>query len=196
MTISTKLAVSNSMSSFDPKYWLNWRLFLVNFVDKDGTTKVYIPVHPLGGTFWMCTFQIFPRIDLAGCFQARESARCTCTLTSGEHGSSRDNVWHQTNQTVMCFSPKMSPSGKHTCYLNRLITQCYCSDPSPCMCVQYICDVQYIRGCSVHCGDTMSTSGGYQEYIGACSVHWGGYLEYIGAYHEYIGDVQYIGGIP
>ena len=39
---------------------------------------------------------------------------------------------------------------------------------SPCiMCVQYI------GGCSVHRGDTMSTSGGYHEYIG-------GYHEYIG----------------
>ena len=27
-------------------------------------------------------------------------------------------------------------------------------------------DVQYIRGCSVHRGDIMSTSGGYHEYIG------------------------------
>ena len=26
--------------------------------------------------------------------------------------------------------------------------------------------VQYIGGCSVHRGDTMSTSGGYHEYIG------------------------------
>ena len=31
---------------------------------------------------------------------------------------------------------------------------------------------EYIGGCSVHRGDTMSTSGGYHEYI------WG--------YHEYI----------
>ena len=41
---------------------------------------------------------------------------------------------------------------------------------------------EYIRGCSVHRGDTMSTSGeyimstsgggGYHEYIGGCSVHW------------------------
>ena len=33
--------------------------------------------------------------------------------------------------------------------------------------------VQYIGGCSVHWGDTMTTSGGYHEYIGGCSVHWG-----------------------
>ena len=48
MTISTDLAVSNSMSSFVPDYWLNWQILVVilmNFVDKDGTTKVYIPVH-------------------------------------------------------------------------------------------------------------------------------------------------------
>ena len=37
---------------------------------------------------------------------------------------------------------------------------------------------EYIGGCSVHRGDTMSTSGGYHEYIGGyheyiegCSVH-------------------------
>ena len=30
---------------------------------------------------------------------------------------------------------------------------------------------EYIRGCSVHQMDTMSTSGGYHEYIGGCSVH-------------------------
>ena len=29
------------------------------------------------------------------------------------------------------------------------------------------------RGCSVHWGDIMSTSGGYHEYIGGCSVHRG-----------------------
>ena len=49
MTISAHLAISNSMSSFVPKYWLNWQILvaiLMNFVDKDGTTKVYIPVHP------------------------------------------------------------------------------------------------------------------------------------------------------
>ena len=30
-------------------------------------------------------------------------------------------------------------------------------------------DVQYIGRCSVHRGDTMSTSGGYHEYIGGIS---------------------------
>ena len=57
-------------------------------------------------------------------------------------------------------------------------------------------DVQYIGGCSVHQGDTMSTSGRYQEYIG-------GYHEYIGGCSvdrrdtmSTSGDVQYIGGIP
>ena len=34
-------------------------------------------------------------------------------------------------------------------------------------------DVQYIGGCSVHWGDTMSTSRGYHEYIVGCSVHQG-----------------------
>ena len=54
-------------------------------------------------------------------------------------------------------------------------------------------DVQCIRGYHDTCG-------GYHEYIGGCSVHWGdtmstsgGYHEYMGGYHEYIGDVQYIG---
>ena len=39
---------------------------------------------------------------------------------------------------------------------------------------------EYIEGCSVHqgdtmstLGDTMSTSGGYHVYIRGCSVHWG-----------------------
>ena len=40
--------------------------------------------------------------------------------------------------------------------------------------VQYIGGYhEYIGGCSVHRGDTMSTSGGYHEYIRRCSVHWG-----------------------
>ena len=59
---------------------------------------------------------------------------------------------------------------------------------SPCiMCVQYI------GGCSVHRGDTMSTSGdimstsgGYHEYIGGCSVHRRDTM-------STSGDVQYIG---
>ena len=48
MTISTDLGISNSMSSFVPKYWLNWQILvaiLINFVDKDRTSKVHIPVH-------------------------------------------------------------------------------------------------------------------------------------------------------
>ena len=58
-------------------------------------------------------------------------------------------------------------------------------------------DVQYIGGmfstsggCSVHRGDTMSTSGEYHEYIR------GDTMSTSGGYHEYIGGVQYIGGIP
>ena len=43
-------------------------------------------------------------------------------------------------------------------------------------------DVQYIGGCSVHRGDTMSTLGDTMSTLGG--------------YHEYIGGVQYIGGIP
>ena len=48
MTILTDLAIPNSMSSFVPTYWLNLQILvamLMNLVDKDGTTKVYIPVH-------------------------------------------------------------------------------------------------------------------------------------------------------
>ena len=66
------------------------------------------------------------------------------------------------------------------------------------MYVQYIGgSVQYIGGggvfstsgggCSVHRGDTMSTSGGYHEYIGGCSVHRRDTM-------STSGDVQYIGG--
>ena len=44
---------------------------------------------------------------------------------------------------------------------------------------------EYMGGCSVHRGDTMSTSGGYHEYIGGCSVHGGMFSTW--------GDVQYIG---
>ena len=40
---------------------------------------------------------------------------------------------------------------------------------------------EYIRGCSVHWGDTMSTSGGYHEYIGRDIM-------------STLGNVQYIGG--
>ena len=55
---------------------------------------------------------------------------------------------------------------------------------SPCiMCVEYI------GGCSLHRGDTMSTSGGYHEYIGGCSVHQRDTM-------STSGDVQYIREIP
>ena len=45
-------------------------------------------------------------------------------------------------------------------------------------------------------GDIMSTSGGYHEYIGGCPVHRGdtmstsGDVQYIGGYHEYIGGIS------
>ena len=51
--------------------------------------------------------------------------------------------------------------------------------------------------CSVHWGDTMSTSEGYHEYNGGCSVHRrdimstsGGYHEYIGGYHGTCGGIS------
>ena len=51
MTISYDLTISNSISSFVPKYGLNWKILvtiLMNFVDKNMTTstKVYVLVHP------------------------------------------------------------------------------------------------------------------------------------------------------
>ena len=62
MTISTHLAISNSMSSFVPKYWLNWQILvaiLMNFADKDGTTKVYIPVHPWFDSVACCVYNFY-----------------------------------------------------------------------------------------------------------------------------------------
>ena len=50
------MAISNSMSSFVLTYWLKGQIqfaILMNFVDKDGTTKVYIPVHP-----WMAVWEL------------------------------------------------------------------------------------------------------------------------------------------
>ena len=41
---------------------------------------------------------------------------------------------------------------------------------------------EYIEGCSVHQGDTISTSGDVQQI--------GGYHEYIGGYHEYIRGIS------
>ena len=70
-------------------------------------------------------------------------------------------------------------------------------------------DIQYIRGCSVHGGDILSTSG-HVQYIrryhdecgGIACVHQGMFST-LGRYHEYIRgnimntllDVQYIRGI-
>ena len=50
MTIATDLAFLNSMSSFVPKYCLNWQILVavLNKFHKDGKTKVYIPVHLYG----------------------------------------------------------------------------------------------------------------------------------------------------
>ena len=39
---------------------------------------------------------------------------------------------------------------------------------------------EYIKGCSVHRGDNMSTLGGYHEYIWRCSVHWGDFMMHVG----------------
>ena len=50
--------------------------------------------------------------------------------------------------------------------------------------------------CSVHRGDTMSTSGGYHEYIRGCSVHRRDIMMNVGDTMSTSGDVQYIGGIP
>ena len=44
MTISTDFVISKSMSSFVPKYWLNWQILvaiLMNLVDEDGNTNIH-----------------------------------------------------------------------------------------------------------------------------------------------------------
>ena len=56
--------------------------------------------------------------------------------------------------------------------------------------------VRYIGGCSVHRGDTMSTSGGYHEYIGGIHEYIGGCSVHRGDTMSTSGGVQYIGGIP
>ena len=44
--------------------------------------------------------------------------------------------------------------------------------------------IQYI-------GDTMSSAcGGYHEYNWGCSVHWGDTMSTSGGYHEYIGGIS------
>ena len=48
--------------------------------------------------------------------------------------------------------------------------------------------------CSVHQG--MFSTSGDAQYIGGCSVHWGDTMSTSGEYHEYTGGAQYIGGIP
>ena len=47
---------------------------------------------------------------------------------------------------------------------------------------------EYIWGCSVHQGDSMSTSEDTTSTLGDI-------ISTSGVYHEYIGDVQYIRGI-
>ena len=53
MNISTEFAIANSMSSFVPKYWLNWQILVAIFNEfhrQRWDHKVYIPVHPwIGG---------------------------------------------------------------------------------------------------------------------------------------------------
>ena len=51
--------------------------------------------------------------------------------------------------------------------------------------------VQYIRGCSVHRGDIMSTSGGYHEDIISTSADT---MSTLGDIMSTSGDTQYIGG--
>ena len=50
MTISADLAISNSILSFVPKYWLNWQILVAISNEfrsqRWGLTEVYIPVHP------------------------------------------------------------------------------------------------------------------------------------------------------
>ena len=53
--------------------------------------------------------------------------------------------------------------------------------------------VQHIGGCSVHRGDTMSTSGGYHEYIEDVQ-YIGDIMMHVGDTMSTSGDVQNIGG--
>ena len=92
--------------------------------------------------------------------------------------------------------------------MNNIFQGLRCKVYSP-----YIMSVQYIGGCSVHWGISMSApggvqyTGGYHEYTGECSVdrgyhgysgrcavYWGitmstleGYHDECGGYHEYTG---------
>ena len=78
-------------------------------------------------------------------------------------------------------------------YSGLLYARLYCMN-HPVQCVFSTSgDVQYIWGCSVHQGDTMSTLGGYHDYIGRVFSTLGGYHDACGGYHEYIrGYHEYI----
>ena len=57
--------------------------------------------------------------------------------------------------------------------------------------------VQYIGGCSVHRGDTISTSGGYHQYIGGIPwVHRRDIMSISEVFSTSEGYHEYIGGIP
>ena len=72
-------------------------------------------------------------------------------------------------------------------------------------CTMYVQNTEGISlstlGCSLHLGDiVMSTLGGYPEYIRGCSVHQndtmstpGGYLDECGDIMSTLGDIQYTG---
>ena len=51
-------------------------------------------------------------------------------------------------------------------------------------------DINTLYVCSVHQGDTMSTSGGYHEYIGGCSVHRGDTVSTFGDIMSTFGDIM------
>ena len=54
--------------------------------------------------------------------------------------------------------------------------------------------VQYVGGCSVRQGDTMSTSGGYHKYSRrGTMMDLGDIMIHVRVYYEYMRDVQYIG---
>ena len=57
MTISTDLAISNSMSSLVPKYWLNWQILVAIFNEFRGQ-RLYIFVHPCIARQTFCSINI------------------------------------------------------------------------------------------------------------------------------------------
>ena len=103
--------------------------------------------------------------------------------------------------TFRCKSPGVPGGGMVTGQIDTCITDVTVVTSAvlfpPCiMYVQYIGGCLVHRGCSVHWGDTMSTSGvfstlgGYHEYIGGCSVHRRDTMSTSAGYQLYIGGIS------